>query len=414
MRERSHIIAAPSTSSTPSFSQATDILINCSAFLSASGVSVWPLSMRPTSRVRAAASSSSIVATVRPSALLLLHPVMMIGEGRDLRQVGDAQHLVGRRQLLEPPPHAFRRAAPHPRIHLVEDQSADHAGLRPRETRLQRQRETRNLAARRHFFERLRLLAQIRRYQEIHPVRARRQTTAPPRSATRNTVRSMASCASSACTRFSRRRAADLPAFASARPPPSRSRRQAACAPCAASPCVRPPTPHPRSGRALPPETRASPRSCGRTCASAARSLPGESPLPPAVPGSPPAPKGNRAARRPPPASSIRRSSDARATTPGWNRCGRVRRPAWLQSAPAPPPIRGSRRPRRRRCPRSPAASARSAARGARSPIACLHRAARAALSISLRWNVHRSSRRSFSCSLRSSSSSSAVAVRHS
>ena len=37
-----------------------------------------------------------------------------------------------------------------------------------------------------------------------------------------------------------------------------------------------------------------------------------------------------------------------------------------------------------------------------------------AALSISLRWNDHRSSRRSFSCSERSSSSSSAAAARQS
>src|ERR1019366_8040292 len=44
----------------------TLILMSCSAFLSASGVSFWPLSMRPTSRVRAAASNSSTTATVRP------------------------------------------------------------------------------------------------------------------------------------------------------------------------------------------------------------------------------------------------------------------------------------------------------------------------------------------------------------
>ena len=42
------------------------LLINCSACFSASGVSFCPESIRPTSRVRAAASSSSITATVRP------------------------------------------------------------------------------------------------------------------------------------------------------------------------------------------------------------------------------------------------------------------------------------------------------------------------------------------------------------
>src|SRR5208283_5098484 len=46
--------------------QARLILINCSAFFRASGVSFWPESMRPISRVRASRSSSSTSAMVRP------------------------------------------------------------------------------------------------------------------------------------------------------------------------------------------------------------------------------------------------------------------------------------------------------------------------------------------------------------
>jgi len=45
---------------------AAALLISRSACFNASGVSSWPESMRPTSRVRPARSSSSIPATVRP------------------------------------------------------------------------------------------------------------------------------------------------------------------------------------------------------------------------------------------------------------------------------------------------------------------------------------------------------------
>ena len=127
-----------------------------------------------------------------------------------------------------------------------------------------------------------------------------------------------------------------------------------------------------------------------------------------------PAPTDNRAARRRLPASSIRPISGARAVHRARHRCGTTLPPAWRQCAPAPRPIPDSRTPRRRPCPRSPAASGRSAARAARSRVAVSSSGTSAALSISLRWKLHRSSRRSFSCSLRSSSSNSAAAARHS
>src|ERR1039457_5991914 len=58
------VFAIGQSASTPPYP--TLILMSCSAFLSASGVSFCPLNMRPTPRVRAAASNSSTTAIVRP------------------------------------------------------------------------------------------------------------------------------------------------------------------------------------------------------------------------------------------------------------------------------------------------------------------------------------------------------------
>ncbi len=86
-----------------------------------------------------------------------------------------AQHLAGRGQFLEPPPDAFGSAAADARIHFIEDQRAHGGGTGSREAGLERQRDARDLASRRHLLERPRLLAQVRRHQELHAVRARRR-----------------------------------------------------------------------------------------------------------------------------------------------------------------------------------------------------------------------------------------------
>ena len=80
------------------------------------------------------------------------------------------------------------------------------------------------------------------------------------------------------------------------------------------------------------------------------------------------------------------------------------------QRAPAPARLRANRKARRRRCRRSPASGPGSAGHARSASSASSSPAAGAALSISLRWNSQRSSRRSFSCSVRSSVSSAAPA----
>ena len=153
------------------------ISISRSACFSASVVSFWPDSMRPISRVRAAASSSSIGSHGAPFLFVLLHHVVMIGEAGDLRQVRHAQHLVRRRQLLQPPPDAFGHAAADAGVHFIEHQGAHRAAARARAppARLQRQRDARDLAAGSDLFDGLRLFAQIRRHQKFDRIFAGRR-----------------------------------------------------------------------------------------------------------------------------------------------------------------------------------------------------------------------------------------------
>jgi hypothetical protein len=73
---------------------------------------------------------------------------VQLGEGGDLRQVGDAQHLMVRRELGEATPDAVGRAAADPRIDLVEDEH--HARTRRTRGPGERQEQTRELAARGH------------------------------------------------------------------------------------------------------------------------------------------------------------------------------------------------------------------------------------------------------------------------
>ncbi len=51
---------------------------------------------------------------------------MAVGEGRHLRQMGDADHLVGPGEPGEPPPDLDRGASTHPGVHLVEDHRRGH------------------------------------------------------------------------------------------------------------------------------------------------------------------------------------------------------------------------------------------------------------------------------------------------
>src|SRR5260370_41014341 len=55
-----------------------------------------------------------------PSSFTLLDNVMMIGKGCDLRQVGDAKHLIAFGERLQFLPHSLGRAAPDTGINLVE------------------------------------------------------------------------------------------------------------------------------------------------------------------------------------------------------------------------------------------------------------------------------------------------------
>ncbi|MBI1787646.1 MAG: hypothetical protein HYR60_08870, partial [Acidobacteria bacterium] len=60
----------------------------------------------------------------------------MIGEAGDLRQMGDAQHLIGGRELLEPPADAFGRPAANAGINFVDYQQAFELAWQRRAARL--------------------------------------------------------------------------------------------------------------------------------------------------------------------------------------------------------------------------------------------------------------------------------------
>ena len=230
--------------------------------------------MRPISRVRAAAPVPRPPPRCGPS-IPASPPVMMVGERRDLRQVRHAQHLVGRRQLLQPPADAFRRAAADARIHFVEHQRANDAGLRappgrssaPARCAKSRRPTPPSPAA-----------------AALRPGSATPETPPGPRPSadhgagaisTRNTVRSIASCASSASTRFSSFRAAACARSVNSPASFLELRRQPLALPCAAASMRSPAVLHARDlPRAPPPGTPGSRQSSGRTCASAGRSRP--------------------------------------------------------------------------------------------------------------------------------------------
>src|SRR5262249_38162227 len=103
--------------------------------------------------------------------LTLLDDVVVIGEAGDLRKVRHAEHLVAGRDGLQPPADALCRPAADTGIDFVEDQRrrrrfawfAD--GLR-----LQRKSDAGQFATGCDAVERLRLLADVRRKQELNGV----------------------------------------------------------------------------------------------------------------------------------------------------------------------------------------------------------------------------------------------------
>ena len=52
----------------------------------------------------------------------LLHAKVRIGQSRDLRQVGDAQHLVARGQLRQNTTHPLGQASAYPSVDFIKDQ----------------------------------------------------------------------------------------------------------------------------------------------------------------------------------------------------------------------------------------------------------------------------------------------------
>ena len=94
---------------------------------------------------------------------------MAVGEGGYLRQMCDAQHLVNgashRPQLLA---HDRPGSATHAHVDLVEDQRGPR--LRPRQDRLQRQGDARQLPARGDTRHRPRLFASARRQQKLDAI----------------------------------------------------------------------------------------------------------------------------------------------------------------------------------------------------------------------------------------------------
>ena len=121
---------------------------------------------------RAARPSARVTSPPRQ----LLDPEVPVGQRRDLRQVGDAEHLAlgaERAQALADRP---RRLAADAGVDLVEDQRR---GTRPRRHRHQRQHHARQLAARRALAQRRRGHARVGRQQELDALGARTARSPP-------------------------------------------------------------------------------------------------------------------------------------------------------------------------------------------------------------------------------------------
>ena len=80
--------------------------------------------MRATSWVRARSSRRRIWVLVRPSDFALFDDEMLVGEGGDLRQVGDAEDLLAAAEGFELLADGFGGAASDADVDFVEDQGA--------------------------------------------------------------------------------------------------------------------------------------------------------------------------------------------------------------------------------------------------------------------------------------------------
>ena len=99
----------------------------------------------------------------------------MIGHGRDLRQVCDADDLLGCRELGQLFADALRRDTGHTRIHLVEHHGGDVVPLG--EHVFQCQHDARQLAAGGNFTDAPRLLPGVGGDQKLHHIGAGRLKT---------------------------------------------------------------------------------------------------------------------------------------------------------------------------------------------------------------------------------------------
>src|SRR5690349_7859732 len=108
---------------------------------------------------------------------------MLIGEGGNLREVGDTEYLLGSRELLQLLAHGLRRAAPDATVDLIKDQrplrgasaSAVAAGsfrVAAFDGGLERQHDARELAAGGDLLYRAQRLAGIGRDKVLHLVEA--------------------------------------------------------------------------------------------------------------------------------------------------------------------------------------------------------------------------------------------------
>ena len=103
----------------------------------------------------------------------LRHDQVVIRKRRDLRQMGDDEHLARARRPAGHARQGFSYASPDlaadSLIHFVEDQGRDRVVLR--EDHLERQHEARQLAPRRHLGERTGLHPDVELYLEHHRLR---------------------------------------------------------------------------------------------------------------------------------------------------------------------------------------------------------------------------------------------------
>ena len=144
-----------------------------------------PASIRDSSRSRPASSRATTPLRVTAPSLGLAHHQVLVGEGGDLRQVGDDQDLGGPGQRGQPPADLDRRLAADAGVDLVEDQRRHRVGARQHD--LDREHDPRQLAAGRALLQRPRRAP--RRAGAAASRRRRRRAGRRPRSGRRRRAR---------------------------------------------------------------------------------------------------------------------------------------------------------------------------------------------------------------------------------